>query len=97
MRDLNRIVVPRIQACWRDVAYALHYKVSTLDSIEAKHNKDPKKCCQGLFEDWLRTDHGEKAGPRTWSTLVRVLAEVEELTVAREEIAMDINVTVTSL
>ena len=42
MADLNTIVVPRIQADWEDVAYALRYKISTVKSIKEKNRDDPK-------------------------------------------------------
>ena len=84
MRDINKIVVPKIQAEWEDVAYALHYKIPTVKGIKAKCNDNPKKCCKELFTDWLSTDHG--VGPKTWSTLLDKLKEVEDLAAARDEI-----------
>jgi len=90
MRDLNRFVVPKIQAHWRDVGYALRYGVSTIKGIESKHNSDPKNCCRELFEDWLTTDNGKKAGPKTWSTLLRALGEVDELAAAKQQIVKDL-------
>ena len=84
MGDINKIVVPKIQAEWEDVAYALRYKISTVKAIKAKCNDNPKKCCKELFTDWLSTDHG--AGPKTWSTLLDKLKEVEDLAAARDEI-----------
>ena len=76
MRDLNKIVVPKISAEWEDVAYELEYDISTVKNIRNKH-KDPKKCCKELFEDWLATDNGVK--PKTWQTLLDKLKEIEEL------------------
>ena len=84
MADLNNIVIPRIKAEWKDVAYALRYKIVTVNAIKQKHNENPKKCCQELFEDWLSTNHG--VSPKTWSTLLDKLKEVEELSAATQEI-----------
>ena len=84
MGKINSIVVPRIQAVWEDVAYALSYEIPTVDTIKAKHKEDPKKCCKELFKDWLSTDHGDS--PKTWSTLIEKLKEVEDLAAATTEI-----------
>ena len=68
MADINIIVIPRIQAEWEDVTYALRYKIATVNAIKLKNNDNPKKCCKDIFIDWLSTDHG--VGPKTWSTLI---------------------------
>ncbi|XP_065908868.1 uncharacterized protein [Dysidea avara] len=88
MGDLNKIIVPRILASWDDVAYALRYEVHTVNSLREKgHN--PKKCCQKLFEDWLTTSNG--ASPKTYSTLLSKLREVEELTEGIDEIVQKVS------
>ena len=84
MGDINKIVIPKIQAEWEEVAYALRYKIPTVDSIKTKYNDNPKKCCKELFKDWLSTGHG--VSPKTWSTLLDKLREVEDLATARNEI-----------
>ena len=84
MGDMNKIVIPKIQAEWEDVAYALCYKIPTVNAIKAKCNDNPKRCCKELFKDWLSTDHG--ASPKIWSTLLDKLKEVEDLAAARDEI-----------
>ena len=84
MGELNEIVIPKIQAEWEDVAYALVYDIPTVNNISQKCNEDPKKCCRELFKDWLSTDHG--AGPKTWSTLLDKLKKVKELAAANNEI-----------
>ena len=84
MGDINKIVIPKIQAEWEYVAYALRYQIPTVKAIKAKCNDNPKKCCKELFEDWLSTDHG--AGPKTWSTLLDKLKEVEDLAAATNDI-----------
>ena len=88
MSDLLRMVVPRISPFWEDVAYALHYRISIVESIGTKHNSDPKKCCRELFKDWLTTNNG--AAPKTWLTLLDRLKEVEELAPATEVIMKEL-------
>ena len=84
MIELIRIVIPRIQYDWEDVAYVLHYEKPLIEWIRRNHEYNPKKCCRELFIDWLSTRNG--AEPKKWSTLLDKLKEVEELTAAREEI-----------
>ena len=60
MHDLNRFVIPKIEAHWEGVAYALRFGISTIDSINKKHKGDPKMCCQELLKSWLTTSHGVK-------------------------------------
>ena len=55
MGDLNEIVVPRIQAEWEDVAYALCYEIHMVRAVQERYREDPRKCCRGLLEDWLTT------------------------------------------
>lgn len=88
MGVLNEIVVPKINAEWEDVAYALRYEISAVESIRTKHNHDPKKCCKELFKDWLITSNG--AGPKQWSTLISTLKKVGELAAAREQIIKEL-------
>ena len=87
MGNINKIVVPRIQAEWEDVAYALSYEISTVNGIGAS-SEDPKKCCKKLLKDWLSTDHG--VAPKTWSTLIEKLKEIEELAAATNEIIIEL-------
>ena len=88
MGDLNKIVIPKTQVEWEDIAYALCYEIGTVRGIRAKHNNNPRKCCKELFEDWLSTDHG--VGPKTWLTLLDKLKEIEILTAATDEIMDDL-------
>ena len=84
MGDINKIVIPQILAEWEDVAYALRCKILTVKAIKAKCNDNPKKCCRELFIHWLSTYQG--ARPKTWSTLLDKLKEVEDLATATDEI-----------
>ena len=87
MAVINSIVIPRIQAEWEDVAYALRYEIPTVSAIKANNN-NTKKCCKELFIDWLSTDHG--VHPKTWSTLIEKLDEVEDLAAATNEIKSEL-------
>ena len=89
MEYLVKHVIPKVKACWEDVAYAaLKYEIQDVKAIRQKHQNNVKKCCQELFEDWLTTEHGIK--PKTWSTLLCKLREVEDLSAAAKEIEMDL-------
>ena len=50
MVNINKIVIPCIQAEWEDVAYALDYEIVTVKSIKANHKNNPKGAsCKELF------------------------------------------------
>ena len=84
MHELNRFVIEDIQAYWEDVAYALEFKIRTVESINSKHKGDPRKCCQELFKSWLTTSHG--VSPRNWSVLLEKIDEVSYLANVRETV-----------
>lgn len=88
MDDINKIVVPRINAHWEDVAYALKFTIEHVKSIKAKCGQDHAQCCKELFKDWLSTDKGLK--PNTWSTLLQKLGEISDIAAATEEIKVEI-------
>ena len=88
MGILIMTVIPRINAVWEDVAYALRYEIHTVESIRSKHKNDPKNCCRELFKDWLTTNNG--AAPKTWSTLLDKLKNVGDLVAARETIRKEL-------
>ena len=46
---------------------------------KTKERDDPKQCCQEFFTDWLTTNHGAGAGPKTWSTLLDVLKTIDDI------------------
>ena len=83
MRDLNKIVVPKVSAEWKDIAYQLHYEIPKVREIGEKHKENPKNCCKELFEDWLMSNG---VGPKIWQTLLDKLKEIEELHAITEDI-----------
>ena len=89
MGDLNGIVIPRIQAEWEDVAYALRYEIHMVRAIQEKYRGDPRRCCKGLLEDWLTTKNG--TSPKAWNTLLDALRKVNELTSVTREIEEELS------
>ena len=90
MGVLNEIVVPKINAYWEDVAYALRYQIATVESIKSRNYQDSQRCCKELFRDWLTTKNGAAAGPKIWLTLLDKLRNVGELAAAREDIKKEL-------
>ena len=78
---LTKIVIPKIMNKWEYIADALHYDLARIIAIREKNHEDPKKCCRELFEDWLMTNNGAKAGRKVWSTLLDALKNVDEISV----------------
>ena len=89
MIHLIKFVIPKIQAVWDDVAFALKYEFHTVRAIQEKHHEDPKKCCKWLLGDWLTTGNGKS--PKTWSTLLDALRGLDDLTSVIHEIEEDYN------
>ena len=87
--DLNEFVIPKIQAEWEDIAFALCYKIHAVKAIKVKHREDPRKCCRELLQDWLTTENGRS--PKTWSTLLSALRKVNELASVTCEIEKDLS------
>ena len=84
MHDLNRFVIPEIEAHWEDVGFALDFAIQALDSINEKHKGDPRKCCQALLKLWLISSYG--VGPKIWSTLLSKISEVQELSIVSKRV-----------
>ena len=79
MFDLMKIVTPKIMNEWEYIAEALRCDLATIYTIKKKERDDPKKCCREFFRTWLMTDCGGRAGPKTWSTLLNALKEIDEI------------------
>ena len=71
---------------WGTVADFLDYDISTTEEIAEKYKGDPEKCCDGLFQDWLSTNHG--VASKTWDTL---MTRLEEIDAAVSEIRKDLD------
>ena len=83
MWDLIKIVIPEVKAEWKHLAYSMKYNTATVKAIK-KDCSDSAECCETLFEDWLSTDHG--AAPKTWSTLLQKINDVDTLATAVDDI-----------
>ena len=90
MRLLIKFVIPRVAFMWRTVADFLDYDINITEGIAEKYKEDPNKCCDGLFRDWLSTNHGVSS--KTWGTLMTRLKEIDQLAVAVSDIEKDLNV-----
>ena len=84
MHLLNKIVIPRIEAVWKDVAYSMGYELHIVDAID-QNSHNLKQCCQNLFADWLR-----KNCDPTWEALLRYIKDVDDLVAAAEEIKKEL-------
>ena len=87
MWDLIKIVIPKIKADWKHLAYSLKYDIPTVKAIE-RDSRDSGNCCEKLFEDWLSTDYG--ATPKTWHTLLQKIKEVDSLFAAADDIQREL-------
>ena len=79
MFDLTTIVIPKIMNEWEYIAEALRYDLAIIKSIKTKEGRDPKMYCREFFKDWLMTNNGAKAGPKTWSRLLGALKRVDAI------------------
>ena len=89
MKDLHQLVIPCIAAEWKTVADYLEFKLSMIKVIEEQCRNNPVKCCTELFRQWLSNDYGVR--PRTWSTLIKTLKEIKQLSAVTEEIEGKLN------
>ena len=53
------------------------------------NNNNSTRCCQGFFVDWLKTSHGDLAGPKTCSTLLNAIKKLYYLK-AHEEMIKEV-------
>ena len=84
MQQLIKIVVPKVKAEWKYVAYAMGYKVYEVNDIH-KDCCDSKERCVKLFTKWLIT-----SSDKTWQTLLYHIKEVDDLTAVVEEIEKEL-------
>ena len=87
MWHLIKVVIPKIQSEWEDVAYSMQYDINFVKTIK-EDCQNSEKCCKKLFEDWLTTSHGVM--PKTWFVLLERIKEVDSLkaTVAAIEVKL---------
>ena len=90
MKHLNKHVIPKIAADWKQVADSLDFDICTIRIIEKKFQNDPLQSCDELMRDWLSTNVGTK--PKVWSTLITALKDIRQLTAIVEQIEKDLKV-----
>ena len=88
MWKLIKIVVPKVMAKWRMLAFCMKYKIHEVNAFERGSHGDLHKCCETFFENWLATDHGPT--PKTYQTLLSHIKEVDNLTAVSEEIEKEL-------
>ena len=84
MKDLHKLVIPKVAAKWKMVADYLQIDQTMIDIIEEQYKNDPVQCCTELFRKWINSNCGQ--GPKCWSTLITILKEIEDFTVVTERI-----------
>ena len=85
MWRLIKMVIPKIEAEWENVAYSMGYDPSTVNAIDKGCNGRLDTCCQKLFSDWLATGRG--CTPKTWQKLLERIGDVDNLAAAVEKIS----------
>ena len=83
MFKLNKIVIPRVMAHWKDLMYSMRYSSGDVQAFN-KDGRGVRECCQQLFTNWLTTDHGPT--PKNYQTLLKYIKKIDELTAVSEEI-----------
>ena len=61
----------------------MQYGINDVNGIE-KDSSNLAEMCQKLFENWLTSPKG--ITPKTWHTLLKCIRDVDDLTVAAENI-----------
>ena len=72
MWELINIVIPRVKAHWKDLAYCMRYD-SEVESFN-KEGSDLHERCEKLFKNWLDTSHGPTL--KTYQTLLKYIKKV---------------------
>ena len=83
MLELTKIVVPKVMAYWKDLAYCMRYSIGDVARLEAG-GEDLHDRCVKLFTDWLSTSHGPM--PKTYRTLLNYIKEVDNLITVSKKI-----------
>lgn len=85
MKDLLSIVVWRIAAEWKIVAYGMDFEIAEVNIIEKKCRDDPEECCVELLKRWLQAKPD-----KNWEMLLSVLKQVKKLIASSKEIEKDV-------
>jgi len=79
MRDLNRYVIKRYAADWKDIGLELGLKFDVLKMIQKDNLQQSIPCLQKTLDQWLKLTHNA-----TWKTL-----EVALSNVIRQQLGLD--------
>lgn len=77
MKLMMRHVVDKLAPYWVLVCDYLEYPVYMRNQFADYHGHVHRKCLIAVLEDWISTDNGR--GPKTWSTFIESLSEIEGL------------------
>ena len=83
MWELIKIVIPKVDTKWEDLAYCMRYKPGNVKAIKSE-SKNAKEQCKKLFVNWLSTSNGPT--PKTYLTLLSHIKELEVPATASEAI-----------
>ena len=89
MWDLINIVIPKVKAYWKDLAYSMGYSIYDVQVWE-NDGKDSRDQCYRLFENWLTGKCG--CTPKTWKKLLERIKAVGELSATAKEIENELSV-----
>lgn len=84
MKRLHQLVIPNVAAEWKTVADYLEFQLPIIKTIEEQCRNDPVKCCTELFRQWVSSGYG--VGPKTWSTVIKTLKEITQLSAVTKAI-----------
>ena len=87
MWELIQIVIPKIKAEWKKVAFCMRYNPGDVNGFQ-KDSQNVEGCCEKLFENWLTTNHGPE--PKTYQTLLNHIKKVDSLAAASKAIEKEL-------
>ena len=87
MHELTQVVIPKIRAKWKDLAYCMRYNHSDVEAFW-EDSKDSTGCCNKLFVNWTTTKHDPK--PKTYQALLNYIDKVDSLAATSEAIKKEL-------
>ena len=83
MINVQKLVVNRVAAKWKNLAIFLNFDQYLIDNIDC----DARTCqegCREMFTKWLRVVEGTGSMERTWETVVVAVERMEDFSFASE-------------
>ena len=84
MWELTKIIIPKIKAHWKELAYCMRYSIGEVEAFDKEGKNNLHECCEKLFVNWLTTSHGPE--PKTYETLLNHIKKIDILTAEVEGI-----------